>query len=82
MPRVVSKTGDRPLQPADMPGVKPEPVSPTSAPATPAPAGQTRRPLADLRRQGIRPAILLAGDLLLLIVALIIVVINRRKRPR
>jgi hypothetical protein len=38
--------------------------------------------VAGLRRQGITPAILLAGDLLLLIAALIIVIIDICRRPR
>ena len=60
----------------------PSPASPVKASATPPSAGQPWGTVAGLRRQGFRPAILLAGDLLLLIVALIIVIIDRCRRPR
>jgi hypothetical protein len=69
------KAGDL-RQPAALPAVTAAPdPGPTATPPPPA-------SLAGLRRQGITPAILLAGDLLLLIVALIIVIIERRRRPR
>jgi len=83
--KVIRGVGDRVIlprrardlrQPAELLAVTAAPVpEPT---ATPPP----RSSLAGLRRQGITPAILLAGDLLLLIVALIIVMIDRRRRPR
>lgn len=63
-------------------------ISQPAAPATGGPeAGasppppRARRTVAELRQQGIKPAVLLAGDLLLSIVALVMVLIARRKRP-
>ena len=87
--KVTSAAVDRTLLPR-APVTRPDQTAAAPAPGSTAPAGAgspaTATPpppsaLAGLRRQGITPAILLAGDLLLLIVALIIVIRERCRRP-
>ncbi len=50
--------------------------------AAPAAEGRSANTVASLRQQGIKPAVLLAGDLLLLVVALVFVLIDVCRRPR
>lgn len=60
----------------------PEPTVPMRTGSETTATPPTPSSLAGLRRQGFRPAILLAGDLLLLIVAMVLLLIDRRRRPR